>query len=102
MTKQKEYMKVYNKEYKKGRPWLQVYRGIHGRCRIPSDDHFISYGARGIKLLMKPSDIKTLWFRDKAFEMKRPSIDRIDNNGDYELGNCRFIEFEDNVARRFK
>lgn len=102
MAKQQAYMKVYNKEYRKDKPWLRTYKGIHARCRDTKDDHFVSYGAKGIKLLMKPSDIKKLWIRDEADKMKRPSIDRINNNGNYEFSNCRFIEFDENNARRFK
>jgi hypothetical protein len=40
-----------------------------------------------------------MWFRDKAFEMKRPSLDRIDTTGDYCLDNCRFIELKENLHR---
>ena len=31
--------------------------------------------------------------------MKRPSIDRINNDGHYELSNCRFIEASENIKR---
>jgi len=37
-------------------------------------------------------EIKELWFRDKAYEMKKPTIDRINSNEHYEYSNCRFIE----------
>lgn len=97
----REKTKEYNKLYKKNKPWLRTYEGLRARCRNPKDDHYISYGAKGIKCLITPSELKTLWFRDNAVNLKRPSIDRIDNNGNYELSNCRFVEFEYNSNRRF-
>ena len=39
--------------------------------------------------------IKKLWFRDKAWLLKRPSIDR-KNGGHYIFQNCRFIELSQN------
>ncbi len=36
--------------------------------------------------------IKSLWFRDKAYLLKEPSIDRLNSSKDYTYGNCRFIE----------
>ena len=45
-------------------------------------------------------EVKTLWFRDRAYLLKQPSIDRIDGNGDYVFTNCRFIEMEDNRKRQ--
>ena len=46
---------------------------------------------------MTKDDFKFIWFRDKAHGMKQPSIDRIDNDGNYELSNCRFIEHRENA-----
>lgn len=48
---------------------------------------------------MTKDEVKTLWFRDKAHKLNLPSIDRIDPNGHYVFGNCRFIELSENVRR---
>ncbi|KKN70029.1 hypothetical protein LCGC14_0434760 [marine sediment metagenome] len=65
------------------------------RCK----SNFKNYGSRGIKLLMTKDDFEYLWYRDKAHLMDRPTIDRIDNDGDYALQNCRFIELRENCCR---
>ncbi len=43
-----------------------------------------------------------LYYRDGADKMKKPSIDRIDNNGDYTYENCRFIEMAENSRKAHK
>lgn len=45
-------------------------------------------------------ELAKVWFRDKAWSMKRPQLDRIDPDGHYEFGNVRFIEDFENYARR--
>jgi hypothetical protein len=88
---------VYEKEQFKMYPWKRVFSHIKQRCNNPKSQDYKYYGGRGIKNKFKNADeIKFLWFRDKAYEMKKPSIDRKDNDGNYELSNCRFIEFNDN------
>lgn len=70
------------------------------RCTNKKEVAYKSYGARGIKVLITHSELKSLWIRDNADKMKRPSIDRIDPDGHYSVNNCRFIECEENVAMR--
>ena len=75
----------------KSHPWYISYRQARQRCLING-----CYSSKGIKFHMTILDFKYLWFRDKAYLMKKPSIDRKDNFGHYTIENCRFIELKDN------
>ena len=88
------------KKYRKLNPWMSSYYCAKNRCNNPKNKKYKQYGGRGIKTLMTPEDFKYLWFRDKAYFLKKASIDRIDNDGNYELENCRFIELSENVKRK--
>ena len=88
------------RNWQKRHPWYGSYRSAVDRCRNSNHIYYKYYGGRGIKLLMNPNDFKFLWFRDKAYLLKRPSIDRKNNNGNYTLKNCRFIEMTENLSRR--
>jgi hypothetical protein len=70
---------------------------IKQRCRdLPN------YAGRGIKCLVTFDDLVAVWQRDNAAKMSKPSIDRIDNDGNYEPSNIRFIEFAENIRRGVK
>lgn len=86
-------------KYIKSHPWYQRYGQIKQRCNNPKAVGYKDYGGRGIKCFLTIKQMKFLWFRDKAYLMEFPTIDREDNNGNYELSNCRFIENVDNVVR---
>lgn len=80
-------------------PWEPFYYGARIRCNNPKDIHYPKYGAKGIKFLMSMDEVRQIWLRDKAWDMKRPSIDRINNKGHYEISNCRFIELSENSRK---
>ena len=84
----------------KGLPWVIRYHACKSRCNNKNNLRYKDYGGRGIKLLLTIEDIKKAWIRDKASKMKRPSIDRIDNDGHYEPKNIRFIERSENTQKR--
>src|SRR3990167_4910641 len=67
--------------YLKKNPWAKFYG--YSKARAPRI---------GVKHKMKVIDFKYLWERDRADELKRPSIDRIDPKKGYVLENCRFID----------
>jgi len=81
-------------------PWLKHYYALRSRCNNKNNIGYKNYGGRGIRPLITKNEIKSLWFRDKAYLMSSPTIDRIDNDGNYKLSNCRFIEKGQNSAER--
>ena len=100
------YMKIYRSKNPKYRlknklnlrrrkvlsPWLSHYDCARTRCLNPNVKCFHRYGARGIKFLLTQEHVRKLWFRYKAFNLKKPTLDRVNNDGHYQLSNCRFIE----------
>lgn len=78
-------------------PWKKTLCGIKQRCLNKKSASYYRYGGRGIKVNITADELKVLWFRDKAYLMDTPSIHRIDNDGNYEFGNCMYVERDDNV-----
>lgn len=97
--KNKEKIARFKKQYYKKFPWKLVLLNIKSRCYNSNNKFYKNYGGRGIKCLITDNELKELWFRDKAYLMKRPSIDRIDNDGDYTYKNCQFIEKSQNSKK---
>jgi hypothetical protein len=100
--KVKEYYLKYRQKQQKWwseNPWVKSYSQARQRCCNPKAPGYHNYGGKGIKLIMTVEDFKYLWRRDKAHLMEKPSIDRIDNTGDYVLENCRFLELKENCCR---
>ena len=76
--------------------WRRTYYFIQNRCYYAKKSR---YYKKGIKNFLTIENCKYLWFRDKAYLMKNPSIDRIDNNKHYTLENCRYLEKGENARR---
>lgn len=82
-------------EEKLSAPWKLSLYFIRSRISKSHNSHK-KYYDKGIKNFLTVNDLKTLWFRDKAYLMKRPSIDRLDSNKHYSIDNCRYLEFHEN------
>ncbi len=89
-----------NQKYYKENPWMNAYYNAKQRCTNPNNKAYKDYGKRGILFLLSKEEIKKLWFRDKAYNLEQPSIHRKDNNENYTLDNCQFIEKGLNTVER--
>lgn len=69
-----------------GRAWY----GMRQRCYNPSDKNYPSYGGRGIVVCKRWLESLENFLDDMGLAPKDLSLDRIDVNGNYEPGNCRW------------
>lgn len=101
--KNKDIVRTRSEQFWKRNPLKKrlfvVLSAIRQRCTNPLSKAYRRYGARGIKNFLTLENMIFLWKRDKANRLKKPSIDRIDNDGNYDLSNCRFIEFSENASK---
>ena len=78
----------------------QVWCRMKQRCQNPNDPSYKNYGGRGISLCEEWNKDFTKFAAWATGYAKGLQIDRINNDGNYEPGNCRWVTPKQNARNK--
>lgn len=76
--------------------WVQMRQ----RCELATAPNYRWYGGRGIRVCQRWKDSFEAFVQDMGDRPNDCEIDRIDNDGHYEPGNCRWVTKQVNLQNR--
>jgi hypothetical protein len=83
-------------------PVYNTWAAMKSRCGNPNNSHYHRYGGRGIKICEEWLDDFQAFYDYMGPRDMTQSIDRIDNDGNYEPGNVRWVTKGENTRNRHK
>lgn len=78
-------------------PTYRIWVGMRARCRNENHAAYHHYGGRGIKVHKPWDESFSNFFADMGACPPGRSLDRINNDGDYEPGNCRWATMKEQL-----